>query len=123
MKRSHDYKGCYGGIRYRYSADTIAKAIKKRDGSTFEWFYNKQYYSFDRPETPTTLENLDEATTTSKKTKVLTHALKFTSDFELGLLVKKATKADLKLTLQGGIMDGFKPVKLLELLEATGAIA
>jgi hypothetical protein len=104
----------YGGIRYRYKANTIVKAIKERDGCMFKWLISKdqKHRGFSRPEPIPTLEKLDAAPTKTEKNKVLTRDLKHATDMGLVVLVYEAIRGDRKLTLQGGIIDKFVPAKL-----------
>ena len=113
----------YGGIRYSYSAGTIVKAIEKRDGSMIEWLLKRnRHRAGPRPDPPTTLEKLDAAMAKTEKNKVLTHDLKYTDDVHLPILVRRAIRADPKLTLQGGIIDNFVPAKLRDLIEEVRGI-
>jgi hypothetical protein len=99
----------YGGIKYSYSADTIAKAIKNRNGSLYQWLLSHESWrtGIHRPKRPTTGEKLQAATTKAQKKKVISDALKYTKNFSY--LLGKTMDAEPSLIQADGIMDAFVP--------------
>lgn len=105
IKRTNGY-GMYGGVKYIYSMETVVRAVKKRDGSLFN------FVARSTRSPPTTGELLKAASTAAKKKKVINDALKYSDESSLKLLLTQTIDAAPELKQVGGVLSSFVPSKM-----------